>query len=316
MVVCAGAKSILDLGLTLEYLETHGVTVIGYGTSELPRSTRASPALASTTSSTTPSSWPRRSTPSASWVARRLLVTNPIPEEYSMDKEVIDKAIAEAGRAQGDGIHGKATTPFCLPRSGHRPAATVWIPTSSSCSTTRASARRRLWSSASSKSEILCHLLLFAAINFSDVLRLRRRNKRRAQISGRGALPESSICTRAPARQWRSFRNEGLSPQDAALVLQVRRFPAILLAHIARRFRVCAFFRGVKIFGKFLVFVKQNRRFLRLTNQAKENWAKRENKEFYEFSIFLFPYFPRHGKMYVYEKGSVRAEPTTTNTKG
>ena len=36
MVVCAGAKSILDLGLTLEYLETHGVPVIGYGTDELP----------------------------------------------------------------------------------------------------------------------------------------------------------------------------------------------------------------------------------------------------------------------------------------
>ena len=36
MVVCAGAKSILDLGLTLEYLETHGVPVIGYGTNELP----------------------------------------------------------------------------------------------------------------------------------------------------------------------------------------------------------------------------------------------------------------------------------------
>ena len=101
MVICAGAKSILDLGLTLEYLETHGVTVIGYGTDELPD---------------TPAELAK-----AFHVKRELglrgglLVTNPIPEEYSMDKAVIDKAIAEAVEdAKKDGIHGKATTPYLL----------------------------------------------------------------------------------------------------------------------------------------------------------------------------------------------------------
>ena len=68
MVVCAGAKSILDLGLTLEYLETHGVTVIGYGTSELPAFYTRKSGFGVDTSSTRPSSWPRRSTSSASWV--------------------------------------------------------------------------------------------------------------------------------------------------------------------------------------------------------------------------------------------------------
>ena len=97
MVVCAGAKSILDLGLTLEYLETHGVTVIDY---ELDTPEQLAKAF---------------------HVKRELglrgglLVTNPIPEEYSMDKEVIDKAIAEAVEdAKKDGIHGKATTPYLL----------------------------------------------------------------------------------------------------------------------------------------------------------------------------------------------------------
>ena len=59
MVVCAGAKSILDLGLTLEYLETHGVPVIGYGTKELPASTPARAASRWTTGWTPPRSSPR-----------------------------------------------------------------------------------------------------------------------------------------------------------------------------------------------------------------------------------------------------------------
>ena len=62
MVVCAGAKSILDLGLTLEYLETHGVPVIGYGTEELPAFyTRKSGFKRGLPTSTPPPSWPRLS---------------------------------------------------------------------------------------------------------------------------------------------------------------------------------------------------------------------------------------------------------------
>ena len=116
MVVCAGAKSILDLGLTLEYLETHGVTVIGYGTSELPAFYTRKSGFGVDYELDTPAELAK-----AFHVKRELglrgglLVTNPIPEEYSMDKEVIDKAIAEAVEdAKKDGIHGKATTPYLL----------------------------------------------------------------------------------------------------------------------------------------------------------------------------------------------------------
>ncbi len=116
LVVCAGAKSILDLGLTLEYLETKGVPVIGYGTSELP-------AFYTRTSGFGVDY--RLDTPDEVAAAFRakldmglkggMLVTNPIPEEYSMDPAVINKAIDEAVKeANALGIKGKQTTPFLL----------------------------------------------------------------------------------------------------------------------------------------------------------------------------------------------------------
>lgn len=115
-VVCAGAKSILDLGLTMEYLETKGVPVIGFGTDELP------------------AFYTRKSGFSVPWrcdepeeIAKAvraqreigydggMLVVNPIPEKYSMDPEIIGKAIDEAiEEAQKLGIKGKETTPFLL----------------------------------------------------------------------------------------------------------------------------------------------------------------------------------------------------------
>ncbi len=116
LVVCAGAKSILDLGLTLEYLETKGVPVIGYGTDELPAFyTRVSGFGVDY----------RLDTPDEVAAAFRakldmglkggMLVTNPIPEEYSMDPAVINKAIDEAvAEANALGIKGKQTTPFLL----------------------------------------------------------------------------------------------------------------------------------------------------------------------------------------------------------
>ena len=116
MVVCAGAKSILDLGLTLEYLETHGVPVLGYQTKELP------------------AFYTRRSGFEVDYrvdspeelakifkVQRDLglkggiLVTNPIPEAYAMDFDLINRAIDEAiADSVQEGIHGKATTPYLL----------------------------------------------------------------------------------------------------------------------------------------------------------------------------------------------------------
>ena len=116
MVVCAGAKSILDLGLTLEYLETKGVTVIGYGTDELPAFYTRRSGFGVDYRLDTPAELAR-----AFHVKRQLglrgglLVTNPIPEKYSMDADTINKAIDDAvAEAKAQGVHGKATTPFLL----------------------------------------------------------------------------------------------------------------------------------------------------------------------------------------------------------
>ena len=118
MVVCAGAKSILDLGLTLEYLETHGVPVIGYGTDELPAFYTRKSGFGVDYRIDTPEEL------AAAFKAQNdmglgggMLVTNPIPEEYSMDPAVINQAIDKAiAECQAKGIHGKATTPFLLAR--------------------------------------------------------------------------------------------------------------------------------------------------------------------------------------------------------
>ena len=118
MVVCAGAKSILDLGLTLEYLETKGVPVIGYGTDELPAFYTRRSGFGVDYRVDTPTEL------AAMFKAQQelgmkggMLVTNPIPEQYAMDKEVIDAAIDQAVReSKEQGIHGKETTPFLLAR--------------------------------------------------------------------------------------------------------------------------------------------------------------------------------------------------------
>ena len=116
MVVCAGAKSILDLGLTLEYLETKGVPVIGYGTEELPAFYTRKSGFGVDYRVDTPEEL------AAMFRAQReldyrggMLVTNPIPQQYAMDQETIDRAIEEAlAEAKAQGIHGKETTPFLL----------------------------------------------------------------------------------------------------------------------------------------------------------------------------------------------------------
>lgn len=118
MVVCAGAKSILDLGLTLEYLETKGVPVIGYGTEELPAFyTRTSGFRVDYRMDTPEALAALLKTQTDLALGGGILVTNPIPQEYSMAPEVInaaiDRAIAECAEK---GIHGKDTTPFLLAR--------------------------------------------------------------------------------------------------------------------------------------------------------------------------------------------------------
>ena len=116
LVVCAGAKAILDLKLTLEYLETHGVPVIGYGTEELPAFYSRHSGLKVDYRLDSP-----EQVADAFRVQQRLglkggmLVTNPIPEEYAMDDRIINKAIDDAiDEMNALGIHGKETTPFLL----------------------------------------------------------------------------------------------------------------------------------------------------------------------------------------------------------
>ena len=115
-VVCAGAKSILDLGLTLEYLETKGVPVLGYKTDKLP-------AFFTDTSDFSVDYRMESAQEIADVLSAQrslgfnggMLIANPIPKEYAMDAKVIDKAIADAvEEAEQKGIHGKDTTPFLL----------------------------------------------------------------------------------------------------------------------------------------------------------------------------------------------------------
>ncbi len=115
LVVCAGAKSILDLDLTLEYLETQGVPVIGWQTDEFPafyvRSSGRRLAHRVDDVSTV------AAIVRAQWECdlKGLVVGCPIPEEYVMEAGPLEAATEEGLRmAQAEGIRGAATTPFLL----------------------------------------------------------------------------------------------------------------------------------------------------------------------------------------------------------
>ena len=116
MVICAGAKSILDLGLTLEYLETHGVPVLGYGTKELPAFYTRTSGFSVDYRLDTPEELAKAFlAQNQMGLGGGMLLTNPIPEAYSMDPAVINGAIDQAiAQCNQQGIHGKATTPFLL----------------------------------------------------------------------------------------------------------------------------------------------------------------------------------------------------------
>ncbi len=115
-VICAGAKSILDIGLTLEYLETQGVPVIGFGTDEFPAFyTRKS---GFKVDYRVDSESELAKAIKAKWdlqLKGGLVIGNPIPYEYEMDYEDINNAINNALiEAEDKGIKGKETTPFLL----------------------------------------------------------------------------------------------------------------------------------------------------------------------------------------------------------
>lgn len=116
VVICAGAKSILDLDKTMEYLETKGVPVIGYQTDELPAFfTRESGIKLNAVSETVEEIADIARVKYELGLEGGIVVANPILEEDAMDKDYIDGVINDAVREAGEkGIHGKDSTPFLL----------------------------------------------------------------------------------------------------------------------------------------------------------------------------------------------------------
>ncbi|SEF96627.1 pseudouridine-5'-phosphate glycosidase [Caloramator fervidus] len=115
-VVCAGAKSILDIGLTLEYLETFGVPVVGYKTDEFPAFyTRKSGFKLDFSIDSVQELAKFISVKWELGLKGGVVIANPIPEEYEMDYETINKAIEDALKeAEESKIKGKEITPFLL----------------------------------------------------------------------------------------------------------------------------------------------------------------------------------------------------------
>lgn len=117
-VVCAGAKSILDLGLTTEYLETNGVPLIGYQTQSLPAFfCRTSPFEVSIRLDSAEAIARAMAVKWQTGLNGGLVVANPIPEQFAMPEETINAAINQAVKeAEEQGVTGKASTPFLLAR--------------------------------------------------------------------------------------------------------------------------------------------------------------------------------------------------------
>jgi pseudouridine-5'-phosphate glycosidase len=117
-VVCAGIKSILDLALTREYLETHGVPLIGFGTDTLPAFYSRDSGHGVDVRLDSPAEV--AAVMRAQWAlgySGGLVVANPVPAEHALPRERIDKAIAQAlAEAQAQGVVGKDSTPFLLRR--------------------------------------------------------------------------------------------------------------------------------------------------------------------------------------------------------
>lgn len=117
-VVCAGAKSILDLRLTLEYLETHGVPVVGYQTDSLPAFFARDSEFSVDYRLETPLEIAHALR--VKWalnLSGGVVIANPIPHAYAMPRSVIDAAIQTALKeADAQGIRGKESTPFLLAR--------------------------------------------------------------------------------------------------------------------------------------------------------------------------------------------------------
>lgn len=116
MVVCAGAKAILDIPLTLEYLETKGVPVLGYQTDKLPAFYTRKSAFNVDYRVDSPEEVAKAfEAQRGAGLHTGMLMANPIPEEFSMDEDMINNAIEAAVKeAEEKGIKGKESTPFLL----------------------------------------------------------------------------------------------------------------------------------------------------------------------------------------------------------
>jgi len=118
IVVCAGAKAILDLPATLEYLETMSVPVVGYGTDEFPAFYSRESGLDVSVRLDSPEEIVKFA--KAHWEAglqSAVLVANPVPETEAISKSEMEPFIEQANReAHEQGIHGKSVTPFLLQR--------------------------------------------------------------------------------------------------------------------------------------------------------------------------------------------------------
>jgi pseudouridine-5'-phosphate glycosidase len=114
--ICAGAKAILDLPKTVEYLETIGVPVIGYGTDQIPGFYSRTSGLAADVVVDNPDDTARIAELHWRFGSRTaVLVCVPVPEEFEIKASLIDSALDQAiGEASSNGIRGKAVTPFLL----------------------------------------------------------------------------------------------------------------------------------------------------------------------------------------------------------
>jgi len=117
-VVCAGVKSILDIGLTLEYLETHGVPVVSVGQDAFPAFFTRDSGFAA--DFRLDSATEQAAFIQAKWalgLQGGVVVSNPVPESFAMPKEEIDRITEQAlSEADAQGVTGKKVTPFLLAR--------------------------------------------------------------------------------------------------------------------------------------------------------------------------------------------------------
>ena len=118
IVVCAGAKAILDLGKTLEVLETKGVPVVGYGTDALPAFWSRESGLAAPLRLDSPQAIAAfQAARSALGIDGGMLIANPVPQAAALPRNLVEGWIVQAlADAASKGVAGKAVTPFLLGR--------------------------------------------------------------------------------------------------------------------------------------------------------------------------------------------------------